>query len=447
MSLRTRVLLVFLLIGLTIVSGAVLTAHVQRAHLVDQVDDRISRLADAPKFIEKRALANRIDKPAGAGLSDTYLGYIDTEGDPLQTLSTPDDNPEFVPDIRGLTPDQPPATVRTLAGKASPARATLVSLGSGAMGVVAISLEAADRATSQLRTTLVFVVLGILFALALLAWWILRLGIRPMRELTTAATEVARGHSPDVSSVDEPSREASELKAAVNDLISTAKSNEARMRQFVQDASHELRTPLTTLRGYASHASGDPQNTAVVADALTRIGEESMRMSRLVDDLLTLARSDERDQLITAEVDLTAVITDVAADLRVAQPDRELLVSAAESVLVAADRALITQAILALASNALRHTPTGATVTMTVTASTDEARVSVHDNGPGIDPEHQPHLFDRFYRGASTRPGTGLGLAIFASIIERHSGTYGVDSSPGAGTTFWFSVPRDRGID
>jgi signal transduction histidine kinase len=84
---------------------------------------------------------------------------------------------------------------------------------------------------------------------------------------------------------------------------------------------------------------------------------------------------------------------------------------------------------------------------MTVMASTDEARVSVHDNGPGIDPEHQPHLFDRFYRGASTRPGTGLGLAIFASIIERHSGTYGVDSSLGAGTTFWFSVPRDRGID
>lgn len=441
MSLRTRVLLVFILIGMTIVIGSVFTAHMQREHLVDAIDDRIDRLTDAPRFIEKRASTGKIGKPAGAGLSDTYLGIIESPNTDLQTLSSPDDDPDFVPDESRLRAGDPPRTVDSSAGSTSRARAALVDLGSGSFGVVAIPLTAADVATRQLRTTLFVVVLAILVALALLAWWILRLGIRPMRELTAAATEVSRGLSPDVSTVAEPSREASDLKAAVNDLIAATRANEARMRQFVQDASHELRTPLTTLRGYASHASSNPDDAAVVGDALTRISEESLRMSRLVDDLFLLANSNEPSTLVVSEFDLAALVNDIATDLHVVQPSRKLTVRTEQSVVVAADRAQVTQAILAIASNAIRHTPPEATITMTVDELGDHARVSVRDEGPGISAEHQPKLFDRFYRGTTTRSGSGLGLAIFASIVEKHSGTYGVDSTPNAGSTFWFTIP------
>ncbi len=445
MSLRTRVLTVFVLIGIAIVFGAAFTAHSQRAHLVDAIDARIIRMAETPKFIDKRASTNRVGKPAGAGLSDTYLGITDSPGGELRTLSSPDDNADFIPDTQALEPGARPRTVNLLAGTGSSARAASVELESGSLGVIAIPLTAADVATRQLRTTLVIVVVGILLGLALLAWWILRLGIRPMRELTAAATEVSRGQSPDVSSVIEPSREASNLKSAVNDLISATRANEARMRQFVQDASHELRTPLTTLRGYASHASTDPRNIDIVTDALARINEESLRMSRLVDDLLTLARSDEPGVHSTADFDLARLVHDVAADLRVVQPDRRISVDAPETAQVSADKALVTQAILAITSNAIRHTPVDSALTLSLAISGDHATVTVVDEGPGIPSDEQPRLFDRFYRGASGKSGSGLGLAIFASIIEKHAGTYGVESSPERGSRFWFTIPTRAG--
>ncbi len=442
MTLRSRVLVVFALIAFVIVMGGMFTAHIQRSHLVGAIDDRISRIVDSPKFIEKRAVGKRAGKPAGAGLSDTYLGFIQSPGEPLQTLSSPDDDPDFVPDIAQLSAGKKPITVRARSGSTSVARAALVGLGSNSMGVIAIPLTAANGATAQLRTTLLIVSAGILLALTLLAWWILRLGIRPMRELTAAAAEVSRGMSPDVSSVVEPSREAAALKSAINDLIAVSKSNESKMRQFVQDASHELRTPLTTLRGYASHASSDPRNVEVVNDSLTRISEESIRMSRLVDDLLTLAKSDESDQLITSEFVISDLLSEIAADLRVVQPSRNIKVESTGTSTVTADRSLIAQATLAIASNALRHTPVSSDVTITSESSPDGLRVNIADQGPGINPEDLPRIFDRFYRGAGARQGAGLGLAIFASIIERHGGTYGAESTPEGGSTFWFVLPN-----
>ena len=442
MTLRARVLVVFALIAFVIATGGLFTAHIQRGHLVGAIDDRITRILDSPKFIEKRTVGKRAGKPAGAGLSDTYLGFIQSPGGELQTLSSPDDDPAFIPDITRLSDGSEPMTVRARTGTTSTARAALVTLGSGSMAIVAIPLTAADGATKQLRTTLLIVALGIFLALTLLAWWILRLGIRPMRELTAAAAEVSHGRSPDVSSVVEPSREAAALKSAINDLIAVSKSNESKMRQFVQDASHELRTPLTTLRGYASHASSDPRNVEVVTDSLSRIGEESIRMSRLVDDLLTLAKSDEPDQLITSEFVMSDLLSEIAADLRVVQPSRNIKVESTGASTVTADRSLVAQAILAIASNALRHTPVDSDVTITSEAVIDGLRVTIADRGPGINAEDLPRIFDRFYRGAGSRQGSGLGLAIFASIIERHGGTYGVESTTEGGSTFWFVLPN-----
>ena len=216
------------------------------------------------------------------------------------------------------------------------------------------------------------------------------------------------------------------------------------MRRFVADASHELRTPLTTLRGYASLLnSGNANEPEVLNDSLQRISEESLRMSRLVDDLLALTRSDEAGGIDVSRFDLAALVHDISADLRVVQPDRIINVSTPDHLDIDADRALIAQALLALTTNALRHTPSSASVSIVIRAHDESVRFEVTDTGQGIEPAHLPFLFDRFYRVSSSgsQAGSGLGLAIVASIIELHAGTLGVESTPGQGSTFWFEIP------
>lgn len=446
-SLRARILLAFSFIAVAVTIGAFVTEHVQRNHIIDAVDSRIDRVISSPKFIEKRIETGRLGKPAGAGLFDAYLGFLSGDDPELTTLSTPDDDPDYTPDLTGLNVGDEPRTTPSNAGTTSSARAALVDLGNGTTAVIAIPLTSADRAISRLRTTLGVVVFSILIPLLLLLWWILRLGIKPMRELTAAAAAVSKGDSPDVSTVVAPSREASELKDAVNHLIESTRANESEMRRFVADASHELRTPLTTLRGYAAHASSLQGDPTVVDEALSRISEESLRMSRLVDDLLTLARSDEAAHDVFVDFDVVALVQDLAADLRVVQQRRSIEVIAPEYVSLFADKGAITQALLALTGNVMRHTPEDSTLTVTVTADDSSATIKVSDSGPGIPEADRARIFDRFYRANTTTSGSGLGLAIFASIINRHRGKFGVESREGLGSTFWFTLPRARTID
>lgn len=443
-TLRTRIIIGYAVIIVVLITGGVITAKTQRNHLFGAVDARIARVVESPRFIEKRIESGRLGKPAGAGLSDMYLGLMTADDGDLATLSAPDDDPTFEPDVSNLDTSGKPRTVRTTTGIGTRARAAMAQLPDGASAVVAISLTPTDRSISRLNATLLFVVLGVLLAITLLTAWILLLGIKPIRALTTAAGKVAEGESPDVSSVPTASREATELKTAINSLIEHAKGNEDKMRRFVADASHELRTPLTTLRGYASLLnSGNANEPEVLNDSLQRISEESLRMSRLVDDLLVLTRSDEAEGIEVSRFDLAALVHDISADLRVVQPDRIISVSTPDHLTVDADRALIAQALLALATNALRHTPSSASVSMTLHTHDNCVRLEVADTGQGIEPAHLPFLFDRFYRVSSSgsQAGSGLGLAIVASIIERHAGRLGVESTPNHGSTFWFEIP------
>ena len=443
-TLRTRIITGYVVIIVVLITGGIITAKTQRDHLFGAVDARIVRIVDSPRFIEKRIESGRPGKPAGAGLSDMYLGLVAPDGGGLSTLSAPDDDPAFEPSLSELNSDEKPQTVRTKAGIGTRARAAMAELPDGTTAVVAISLASTDRSISRLNTTLLLVMVGVLLAITLLTAWILLLGIKPIRALTMAAGKVAEGESPDVSSVPTASREATDLKTAINALIAHAKDNENKMRRFVADASHELRTPLTTLRGYASLlSSGNANEPEVVNDSLQRISDESLRMSRLVDDLLALTRSDEAGGIEVSRFDIAALVHDISADLRVVQPDRIISVSTPDHLDVDADRALITQALLALTTNALRHTPSSASVSVTLHTHDDCVRFEVADTGQGIEPAHLPFLFDRFYRVSSSgsQAGSGLGLAIVASIIERHAGRLGVESTPNQGSTFWFEIP------
>lgn len=442
-TLKTRILLGYVIIIVVLAAGGVVTARIQHDHLYGAVDQRIQRIVDSPRFIEKRLAPNRVGKPAGAGLSDTYLGIVDSEST-VSTIASPDDDSDFLPDISALSAESGIRTVRSVSGNATSARASLVVVDTDTVAVVAIPLTNTERAISRLNTTLLLVGLGILLAVSLLTLWILLLGIKPLRELTVAASKVSAGQSPDVSAVPTASREAADLKGAINSLIQTAKDNDDKMRRFVADASHELRTPLTTLRGYTSLLTSESHHEReFINDSLTRMNEEALRMSRLVDDLLTLTKADSGSMIESSHFDITRLINDIASDLRVVQPQRTINVKYDGSMYVTADRSLIAQCVLALASNALRHTPVSADVTIAISSHESSWRVDVMDKGPGIADDHLPLLFDRFYRVAATgsQAGSGLGLAIVASIVERHNGHAGVTSAVGAGSSFWFEIP------
>jgi two-component system OmpR family sensor kinase len=226
------------------------------------------------------------------------------------------------------------------------------------------------------------------------------------------------------------------------------------VRQFVADASHELRNPLAAIRGYAelTQRSGEeiPPDAAY---AMSRVESEAERMSKLVEDLLLLARLDAGPALDIQPTDLNALLIDAVSDARAAGPDHSWSLSLpADLVTASADPYRLHQVVANLLANARTHTPPGTRVQSSLTTAGDRAVITVADNGPGISPEIVDRVFERFTRadtsrvraaGAATGTSTGLGLAIVAAVVEAHHGTVTVQSQPGD-TRFEVSLPLDE---
>jgi two-component system OmpR family sensor kinase len=273
-----------------------------------------------------------------------------------------------------------------------------------------------------------------------------------------------------------PRTEVGQVGAAFNRMLGHVEaalarraSSEARLRRFAADASHELRTPLAAIRGYAELALRHPGPVpADIEHALRRVEAESSRMSVLVDELLLLAQLDAGRPLAQEPVDLTRLAIDATSDARVAAPThRWLLELPDEPVQVRGDEHRLHQVLANLMSNAAKHTPPGTTVTVTLTttptagaggtggtggpaspAGPGSVQLSVTDNGPGIPPDLQPTLFERFVRGDTARTrqegqpaSTGLGLAIVDAVTTAHGGTVHLHSQPGT-TRFTITLPR-----
>ncbi|WP_406090286.1 sensor histidine kinase [Streptomyces sp. NBC_01013] len=306
---------------------------------------------------------------------------------------------------------------------------------------------------------------AVLFGVALVvtgiagALWV-RISLRPLQRVTARAAEVAglplaSGEiaMPGPLQDTDPRTEVGQVGAALNhmlghveDALTRRQASEERLRHFAADASHELRTPVANIRGHAElalrHHGPVPGE---VRHALERINGESQRMTRLVDDLLLLARLDAGRPLEHQPVDLTLLILNATDDARAAGPDhRWRLDLPEEPITVTGDAHRLQQAIGNLLANARTHTPPGTEVTVTVEATTTGVCVSVSDNGPGIPADVQPEVFGRFVRADQARSrstgSTGLGLAIVRAVIGAHGGTATVTSRPGH-TTFRLTLP------
>lgn len=337
-----------------------------------------------------------------------------------------------------------------------------------------------SRATlASLRTVILLIIVGI-FALGLLLGGpLISAALAPLTRLTQTARRVASGDLSRRARLSHTDDEVGQLGAMFDAMLARIESafaatqrSEDRMRQFIADASHELRTPLTSIRGYTDvllrGAKDDPETAERV---LLATRHEAERMSRLVANLLTLARLDTARPAEQRQVDLIALAGESVDQARILAGERQVLLhtDGGGPLLASGDPDQLKQVLLILLDNALkygRQSPDG-WVRLNVTRQPGKAIITVEDNGPGIAPEDLPHIFERFYRAeraararqmssgpASAAPqsmegaggqseGSGLGLSIAQAIAQAHGGTLTARSQPGGGTAFTLTLSSE----
>jgi signal transduction histidine kinase len=234
--------------------------------------------------------------------------------------------------------------------------------------------------------------------------------------------------------------EIAELSATFNDMLERLEAAFATQRRFTDDAGHELRTPITVIRGHLELMDEDPADRA---RTLALVSDELERMSRMVGDLITLARTEQPDFVRVRVVDvdeLTMRMLDNARGLG----QRDWLLDGWAVGRATLDEQRLMQAVLQLASNAVRHTNEGGVVAIGSRITDGQVRFWVRDEGGGVRPEERDRIFERFYRGVAGHrlsEGAGLGLSIVKAIAEAHGGRVELESEPGVGSTFTIVVP------
>jgi signal transduction histidine kinase len=307
--------------------------------------------------------------------------------------------------------------------------------------VVAASLASERREVEEAVRLAALVLLTVLLIASALAWVVAGRVLAPLRLLSDTARSI--GESDLTRRIPVSGRdEIAELGRTFNAMLDRLEAAFASQRAFVSDASHELRTPITIVRGHLELLGDDPEERR---ETVALVTGELDRMSRFVDDLLLLAKAEHHDFLRPAEVELGALTDELFEHASTLGPRDWRLEARGEGVLLA-DRQRLTQAVMGLAQNAVQHTTDGEPVWMGTEADRREARLWVRDEGPGVAPDDQARIFERFARASASRrrsEGAGLGLAIVRAIAEAHGGRVALSSRPGAGATFTVVLPLD----
>ena len=475
-TLRARLTtaLTLLLVGISLAIGTVSLLAIQR-FMVGQLDRQllaaVQRSQDFAPPDDRTDGGNRRGDddqtrlPPGTppgGVSATVLAGAVTFAGMLDQSGATVRLPAAERELLGQVPADGRVHSRELGGSLGEYRVIATPTRTGTV-VTGLSLAGVHETLSQLVTVIVAVALVGLLACALVGAAIVRRSLRPMQAMAATARRVAelpldRGEVALAERVPQPDTdprtEVGQVGAALNRMLGhvaaaldARQASETRMRRFVSDASHELRTPLASIRGYAelTRRSGEVL-PPTAARAVRRVESEAVRMTGLVEDLLLLARLDERRPLGAAPVDLTELVVDAIADAHAAAPGHhwrlDLPDQSDQPVMVTGDHDRLHQVVANLLANAGVHTPAGSTVEVRLASGpAGEVLLRVTDDGPGIPAALVPEVFDRFARGDSSRTrdagsaarntSTGLGLAIVASVVEAHGGTVAVLSRPG----------------
>ncbi|WAG78881.1 heavy metal sensor histidine kinase [Metapseudomonas furukawaii] len=325
----------------------------------------------------------------------------------------------------------------------------LMSLQDGDQVRIVLSIDRMDDEvllSAYLRSTLATVP----FLLALIgigAWWIVRRGLSPLRHIRRVASLVSTQDLSPRISVDKLPEELSELAHGINFMLHRLDSGVQQLSQFSDDLAHELRSPITNLMGKAQvtlSRDRPPEEYKAVLESCT---EELERVTRIVSDMLFLAQVSHPTSLITFEkISLGDEAIRVADLFALTAEEKKIELKVSGNGGTYGDRLMIQRAISNLLSNAIRHSPIGAIISIQIQKSAETISISVENPGIGIPSQHLPYLFERFYRVDKSRSraegGTGLGLAIVRSIMSLHQGTVEVSSTPGGPTTFRLNFPK-----
>jgi heavy metal sensor kinase len=276
-----------------------------------------------------------------------------------------------------------------------------------------------------------------------------RKALAPVDVMAHKAERISAERLSERLPVENPNDELGQLAQAFNATLARLESAFEQLRRFTADASHELRTPLTAIRSVGEVALQTPKSATEYRDVIGSMLEETDRLTRLVDSLLTLSRADaghvhvERTEIsVLGLAQEASSLVEVLAD----EKRQRISVQGESALVVLGDRLILRQALINLIDNAIKYSPSGSEIVVQVHPGKDsEVIVEVIDQGPGVSQEHQSRIFDRFYRVDKARSrewgGAGLGLAIARWAVEVHGGQVAVESAEGSGSTFRVTLP------
>src|SRR6266508_4359304 len=306
--------------------------------------------------------------------------------------------------------------------------------------------RSSDEQVERRFGILVLVVLsGSILASILIAIPVTRRGLRPLEEMKRALERIGPTHLNErVASANWP-RELQPLAIAFDEMLKRLDDSFTRLSQFSADLAHELRTPIANMLGEAQVALSRERTAAEYRETLESTVAECERLSRIVDNLLFVARVDAaREPIARKRFYARAAVEKIAAFYQTIADDHHVTISCSGNGKVYADPDLFERALANLLDNALRFTPENSSIEITLSDQNTDFDVAVSDNGCGISAEHLPRVFDRFYRAEPSRgsDGAGLGLALVKSVLVLHGGSAKIQSEPSHGTTVTLIFPN-----
>ena len=470
-SIRGRIALTYAVVFSTVLGFLAIVAYVFLAYTSqERVDEFLaesaSTIAAAIEFernvgaadtIAMRTVVNAmrlpdvavhvVDRSSGRSLSSWEgLRFRRTESRALE-----DELAAALARAAGAAPDEPTLVTLTAADRLVRVLTLPYDLRSRRIVIgVAQVMTARARMLTDARLALGVGLPALLVAMSVVAWWLAGRGLAPVDAIVTRAREIGatnlNARLPVVNADDELGR----LSAVLNDLLSRLEDAFEAQARFAADASHELRTPVAVISGESEHALARGRSPEELLDAIRVIRSESQRLRSIVDDLFFFARVEgDEVRLQRSPLHLEDLVEDSVRALRsvAAAGEVSLQWSGVEGARIDADESMLRRAIDNLVTNAIKYTPAGGRVSVTVVDDGNTWRVDVADTGPGIAPDAQARLFERFFRAGdaraiASRDGAGLGLAISRWIARAHGGDVVLAESSPQGSRFSLQVPK-----
>jgi two-component system, OmpR family, sensor kinase len=453
-GMRGRVLVSFLaLLVISTAASVLVLRQVLLSRIDDQVQESLTEKIDAFSRLSESGVNPRTNEPFRGRLDSVFSAYlkqtVPLDKGALVTFIGGREHSERTADPSaadlpaelvqfGAITSPVSGQIDTPMGKASYVAIPVTGRGSqrGVLAAAALLEDQRDQVATAVKVAVGVSTVVMLLA-SLFIWLAAGRALAPLKALSNTARSI---HDTDLSRriTVRGNDEIAELGMTFNEMLDRLDYAFTSQRAFMADVSHELRTPITIIRGHLETLGDDPDERR---EAMAVVADELDRMSRLVDDLLVLARSSRPDFLRVEPLDLDLLTHDLFAKARQLGP-RDWGLDEVAVGLIHADPQRITQAVMNLADNAVRHTKESDRIAIGSSTDERETRIWVRDSGPGISQADQQQIFERFAAGQKGG-GAGLGLSIVRAVAEAHGGRVELDSAPGRGATFVIVIPTE----